>query len=108
MNPAEREHQRPDWDEVAASTGFQHLLAVKRSFIVPAFLFFVVYYFGFLLLTAYAPTLISLRAAGVVTLGYLLALSQFVVGWTIAGLYLKTATRFDDLSHDLLGKREKT
>jgi uncharacterized membrane protein (DUF485 family) len=108
MNPADREHQHPDWEEVAASTGFQNLLALKRRFIVPAFLFFFVYYFCFLLLTAYAPRLISLRAAGVITPGYLLAMSQFVVDWTIAWLYLKTATRFDGLSLDVLAKNEKT
>ena len=93
---------------MAASAGFQHLLALKRAFIVPAFLFFFAWYFCFLLLTAYAPKLISARAAGVVTLGYLLALSQFVAGWTIAWLYLRTASRFDDLSLDLLAKREET
>lgn len=108
MNPAEPEHQHPEWEQMAASAGFRHLLALKRAFIVPAFLFFFTCYFCFLLLTAYAPKLISVRAAGAVPLGYLLALSQFVVGWTIAWLYLKTATRFDDLSLDLLAKRDKT
>jgi uncharacterized membrane protein (DUF485 family) len=107
MNSAEQEHPHPDWEEVAASPGFQDLLARKRRFIVPAFLFFFVYYFCFLLLTAYAPRLISLRVAGVVSLGYLLALSQVVVGWTIAWFYLRAATRLDDLSLDLLAKREK-
>jgi lipopolysaccharide export LptBFGC system permease protein LptF len=40
MNSAEREDQHPDWEEVAPSTGFQNLLALKRRFIIPAFLFF--------------------------------------------------------------------
>jgi uncharacterized membrane protein (DUF485 family) len=56
----------------------------------------------------YAPKLISVRAAGVVTLGYWLALSQFVVGWTIAWLYLKTATRLDGLSLGLVARRKTT
>jgi len=108
MKPVDREHQRPDWEGVAASAGFKDLLAVKRLFIVPAFLFFFAYFFCLLLLTAYAPKLISLRAAGLVTLGYLLALSQFVVGWMIAWLYLRAATRFDRLSRDLLAPGDKT
>jgi len=102
MKPVDREHQRPDWERVAASAGFKDLLAVKKLFIVPAFLFFFAYFFCLLLLTAYAPRLISVRPAGMVTLGYLLALSQFVVGWVIAWLYLRAATRFDSLSRDLL------
>jgi len=108
MKPVDREHQHPDWERVAASAGFKDLLAVKRLFIVPAFLFFLAYFFGLLLLTAYAPKLISVRVAGMVTLGYLLALSQFVVGWIIAWLYLRAATRFDRLSRDLLAPSDKT
>jgi len=106
MQPADREHQRPDWERVAASAGFKDLLAVKRLFIVPAFLFFFAYFFALLLLTAYAPKLISVRAAGIVPMGYLLALSQFVVGWIIAWLYLRAATRFDRLSRDLVARSD--
>jgi len=44
----------------------------------------------------------SLRVVGSVTLGYVYALSQFVVGWIIAWLYLKAASRFDALTKDIL------
>jgi len=32
----------------------------------------------------------------------LFALSQFVVGWVIAGLYLLVASKFDKLAEDIL------
>ncbi|HXW89723.1 MAG TPA: DUF485 domain-containing protein [Terriglobales bacterium] len=108
MNPGEPERERPDWGRVAASARFQDLLGRKRRFIVRAFLFFSLYYFCLLLLTAYAPKLIAVRVTGTITLGYWFALSQFVVGGTIAWLYLRAATRFDGLSRDLLAESGKT
>jgi uncharacterized membrane protein (DUF485 family) len=49
MNPAEESNSsRPlkevEWTRIAKSTQFQHLLAVKRSFIIPVFIFFLAYY----------------------------------------------------------------
>ena len=45
-----------DWERVAATEDFKALLAAKRSFIVPATVFFVVYYFALPLLVGYAPS----------------------------------------------------
>jgi uncharacterized membrane protein (DUF485 family) len=46
----------------------------------------------------------SNRVLGTVTLAYLFALSQFAVGWAIAGLYLRASTKFDKLIEDLLAR----
>lgn len=91
-----------EWDRIAASEEFHDLLAVKKMFIVPAFIFFFVYYFALAALVGYAPALASTRVVGTVTVAYLFALSQFVVGWIIAGLYLLASTRFDALTKDIL------
>lgn len=91
-----------EWNRIANSMQFQHLLAVKKTFIVPVFVFFLVYYLLLPILVGYAPRLMSTRIAGAVTLAYLFALSQFVVGWTIAWFYLKAAARFDKLVKDVL------
>jgi len=64
--------------------------------------FFLVYYFGLALLVGYAPKLASTRVVGTVTVAYLFAISQFAVGWIIAGLYLLASTRFDALAKDIL------
>jgi uncharacterized membrane protein (DUF485 family) len=95
---------RAEWDSIAASAQFQDLLARKRKFIIPAFLFFIVYYLLLPILVGYAPKLMSTRILGTVTLAYLFALSQFVVGWTIAGFYLKASAKFDNVIKDLLVK----
>ena len=95
-----------DYFAIAASKPFRHLLAIKRTFIIPAFLIFLLYYFALAVLVGYAPKLASTRVIGTVTLAYLFALSQFVVGWIIAALYLLAASKFDALTADILGQRD--
>ena len=94
------------WDRIAASDEFQDLMATKRTFIVPAFVFFLVYYFALPVLVGYAPQFMDTKI-GKVNLAYLFALSQFFVAWVIAALYVKAANNFDRLSKDILDKTDK-
>jgi uncharacterized membrane protein (DUF485 family) len=80
-------------------------MATKKTFIVPAFIFFVVYYFALPVLVGYAPQFMSTKV-GPVNLAYLFALSQFFVAWVIAALYVKAANNFDRLAKDILDKAE--
>jgi uncharacterized membrane protein (DUF485 family) len=91
------------WDGIAETTEFKDLMATKRVFIVPAFVFFVVYYFLLPILVGYAPDLMKTRI-GPVNFAYVFALSQFVVVWVIAGLYVKAANNFDRLAKDIVEK----
>jgi uncharacterized membrane protein (DUF485 family) len=91
-----------EWDRIANSSKFKDLMATKKIFIIPAFVFFVVYYFALPILVGYAPHFMSTRVIGVVNLAYLFALSQFFVAWIIAGLYVKAANNFDRLSQDII------
>jgi uncharacterized membrane protein (DUF485 family) len=92
----------PEWDRIANSAQFKDLMATKRIFIIPAVVFFVIYYFALPVLVGYAPRFMSTRVIGVVNLAYLFALSQFVVAWVIAALYVKAASDFDRLSKDII------
>jgi uncharacterized membrane protein (DUF485 family) len=93
-----------EWNRIAASRQFRDFLAVKKVFIIPAFFFFLAYYLLLPILVGYAPRLMSTRIFGAVTLAYLFALSQFIVGWAIAFLYLKASSRFDKLVKDVLNE----
>ena len=95
------------WDRIAASKEFEDLMATKKIFIVPAFIFFVVYYFALPVLVGYAPQFMQTKVIGNVNLAYLFALSQFFVAWIIAGLYVKAASDFDRLAKDILEKNGK-
>jgi uncharacterized membrane protein (DUF485 family) len=105
--PAPAQESQPAWDEIAESRQFKDLMATKKVFIVPAFIFFVVYYFLLPVLVGYAPKFMSTKVFGQVNLAYLFALSQFFVAWLIAGLYVKAANDFDRLAKDILEKNGK-
>jgi uncharacterized membrane protein (DUF485 family) len=91
-----------EWDRIAARPEFQDLIATKKIFIIPAFVFFVVYYFALPVLVGYAPKFMSIKVIGNVNLAYLFALSQFFMAWIIAWLYVKAAGDFDKLAHDIV------
>lgn len=95
------------WDRIAESKEFKNLMATKKTFIVPAFIFFVVYYFALPVLVGYAPQFMDTKVFGRVNLAYLFALSQFFVAWLIAALYVKAANNFDRLAKDILDKVDK-
>jgi uncharacterized membrane protein (DUF485 family) len=95
-----------DWDRIAASSEFKDLMATKKVFIVPAFIFFVVYYFALPVLVGYAPQFMATKVIGNVNLAYLFALSQFFMAWIIAYLYVKAAGGFDKLAKDIIDKVE--
>jgi uncharacterized membrane protein (DUF485 family) len=95
-----------DWEKLAASEGFRALLKAKRRFIVPAMIFFVVYYFALPVLIGYARPFMERRVMGPVNLAYLFALSQFFMAWIIAALYVRAATRFDKMADDVVGKTD--
>jgi uncharacterized membrane protein (DUF485 family) len=91
----------PDWEQIAASKAFIQLLREKRRFILPATVFFIAYYFALPILVGYFPELMSRKVFGPVNIAYLFALSQFLMAWTLAWLYVRAANRFDKLAKEL-------
>ena len=96
------------WDEIAESKAFRDLMATKKVFIIPAFVFFILYYFALPVLVGYAPHFMATKVIGQINLAYLFALSQFVVAWIIAALYVKAAGNFDRLAEDIVEKAENS
>src|SRR5438045_3963223 len=95
-----------DWSRVTQMPEFRAMVRAKLRFIIPAVIFFVVYYFALPVLVGYAPGLMSKRVMGVVNVAYLFALSQFFMAWIIAALYLRAAARFDKLERKVIEKAE--
>ena len=93
-----------DWEKLAASERFRALIKAKRRFIIPAMIFFVVYYFALPVLIGYAKPFMETRVLGPVNLAYLFALSQFFMAWIIAALYVKAAARFDRMAAGVIDK----
>src|SRR5215203_178174 len=101
---ADEDRDVADWQSLAATAEFKALLKAKAKFIVPATVFFIVYYFSLPLLVGYAPQLMARKVFGVVNVAYLFALSQFFMAWIVAWAYMRAAARFDRMAGDVLKK----
>lgn len=92
-------HSEIDWVAAERSPEFQELVKKRRSFVLPATAFFLAWYFGFVILAGYAPDFMGESVYQGLTVGYVLALSQFVMVWVLGFWYLKKADRdFDPLA----------
>ncbi len=96
---ADEEAGQVDWEAISASAEFKKLVAAKRAFIIPATIFFIIYYFALPILVGYAPHLMERKVfGGVINLAYLFALSQFFMTWLLAAFYMRAAGRWDEMA----------
>jgi uncharacterized membrane protein (DUF485 family) len=101
--PTAAPDQQIDWEAIERSPEFRELVARRRRFVIPATIFFLAWYLGFVLLCGYAKDFMGSSVYEGLTIGYTLALSQFVMVWGLAWLYLRKADReFDPLQARLL------
>jgi len=93
-------HPEIDWQAAERSPEFQRLVRKKRSFVIPGTIFFLSWYFGFVVLAGYAPDFMGREfLTDGLTVGYVLALSQFVMTWVLGAWYLRKSDReFDPLA----------
>jgi uncharacterized membrane protein (DUF485 family) len=94
------------WKEIASSAEFRHLVRAKGLVVIPATIFFIVYYFALPVLVGYAPHVMERKIVGNINLAYVFALSQFFVAWAIAALYLRAAARFDRMAKKITDREE--
>jgi uncharacterized membrane protein (DUF485 family) len=97
-----------DWERIEHSPEFQELVHKRRSFVVPATIFFLSYYMGFILLTGYAEDFMASSVYQGLTVGYCLALTQFVMVFALGIMYLRRSDReYDPLSHRVVDMAER-
>ena len=88
-----------DWRAIEESPEFQELVSKRKAFVLPGTIFFLAWYMGFILLTAYAEGFMSERVYEGLTVGYCLALTQFLMVLVLGLLYLNRAENvFDPLA----------
>jgi len=88
--------QSIDWEAIEATPEFQELVSKRRSFVIPATIFFLAWYMGFILLAAYAEGFMSARIYEGLTVGYTLALTQFVMVVVLGLMYLRRSEKVYD------------
>jgi uncharacterized membrane protein (DUF485 family) len=88
-----------DWEAIERSPEFEELERKRRSFVLPGTIFYLAWYMGFILLTAYAEDFMSERVYEGLTVGFCLALSQFLMVLVLGLMYLKrSANTYDPLA----------
>ena len=92
------------WKALEHDPAFQKLFSAKMRFIIPATIFFIVYYFGFLILVGYFPSVMEIKVAGNINLAYIAALSNFVMAWIIAYLYSQRAKSWDEQAEAIVSQ----
>ncbi len=99
----ERLHQL-DWQAIERSDEFQELVRSRRRFVVPATIFFLSWYLGFILLCGYAEDFMAESVYEGLTVGYVLALTQFVMVAVLGLMYLKRAEKTYDPLADAVAR----
>jgi uncharacterized membrane protein (DUF485 family) len=89
------------WSSIARDTRFRELLRAKRRFVIPATIFFVLYYFALPVMVGYFPQVMERKVIGSINLAYLFALSQFFMAWIVMWLYVRAARRFDAMAAEV-------
>ncbi|MGY1704126.1 DUF485 domain-containing protein [Geodermatophilus sp. SYSU D00697] len=104
--PAERRLLTPEeYEEAQASPEFAELRRRFRRFAFPMTVAFLAWYLLYVLLSTYAPDLMSTPVFGNVNLGILLGLAQFVTTFVITHLYVAHADRRTDPIADEMRER---
>ena len=85
-----------EWVRVERTEAFKDLVRRKKAFILPATIFFFVFYFGLPILAGFT-TVLNARVVGPLTLAYVYAFAQFAMTWIVMHLYVSRANRWDDL-----------
>lgn len=96
-----------DYGVVAQSEPLLELKRRQRGFAFPLAIAFLAWYFAFVLTAAFAPDVMAIPVFGVVTLGIVLGLGQFVTTFAITMGYVAYANRrLDPLSASIRGDLE--
>jgi uncharacterized membrane protein (DUF485 family) len=96
-----------DWEEIERSPEFQELVSKRKAFVLPGTIFFLAWYMGFILLVAYAEDFMARSVYEGLTVGYCLALTQFLMVLVLGLLYLRKAeTVFDPLAEKAIARYE--
>lgn len=86
---------KESWSRISNSPAYKALLESKNAFILPASIFFIVYYFSLLVLVGWFPEIMKKPVLGPINSAYLFALSQFFMAWIMAFMYVRKAAEWD-------------
>jgi uncharacterized membrane protein (DUF485 family) len=84
------------WNQIEQTSAFQELIQKKKAFLIPAVIFFLVFYMALPVLGGFT-TVLDGEAIGAITWAYVYGFVQFVMTWILTHLYLNRANKWDRL-----------
>ncbi len=91
-----------NWEKLEEKPEFRTLMARKKAFIIPATIFFLIYYLALPVLVGYWPDLMKQKVWGEVNIAYVFALSQFFMAWIMAFIYVRVAAKWDKAAAEVI------
>jgi uncharacterized membrane protein (DUF485 family) len=85
-----------EWRRVSRTSAFGELMRAKKAFIIPAVIFFLVFYMAMPVLAGFT-TVLDGQAIGAVTWAYVYSFAMFPMTWILCHLYLNRARKWDKL-----------
>lgn len=82
-----------EYRAVQASPEFQELRSRLRRFVFPMSAVFLLWYFAYVMLGAFAHDFMAIKVWGDINVGILIGLGQFVSTFVITGIYVRFANR---------------
>lgn len=92
-SPTEQQASPVDFVAEQNSAEFKKLRSSHRNFVFPVAIGFLVWYFAYVLLAAYAHDFMSIKVFGNINIGLILGLLQFVTTFGITTWYVTYANR---------------
>ncbi len=85
-----------EWIRIERTSAFEELMQRKKAFIIPATIFFLIFYFGLPVLAAFT-TLLNFQVIGAISGAYAYAFAQFAMTWILMHLYINQANKWDGI-----------
>ena len=85
-----------EWVAVERTSAFQEYSRKRKAFLIPATIFFLVFFFGLPILAAFT-TVLNSKAVGPLTWAYIYGIAQFIMTWILMHIYVHQANKWDGL-----------
>lgn len=85
-----------EWRRVSQTSAFGELMRSKKTFIIPAVVFFLVFYMAMPVLAEFTTALDG-QAVGALNWAYVYGFAQFLMTWILMHLYVRRAKKWDKL-----------
>lgn len=100
------DQRHEEWMRIERTSAFRELIRSKKAFIIPATIFFMLFYFGLPVLAAFT-TVLNFTVVGAITGAYAYAFAQFAMTWILMHLYVSQANKWDQAIEQVLREASK-